>query len=54
MRAKLICTLQPVMHRAMKEKKYSAVVRYAKGLMTLVGLADESKVKETLLKIKNL
>ena len=41
MRAKLICTLQPVMHRAMKEKQYSAVECNAKGPMKLFGLAEE-------------
>ncbi len=39
--AKLICTLETAMHRAMKEKQYSAVERNAKGLMKLVGFAEE-------------
>ena len=41
MRAKLICTLETAIHRAMKEKQYSAVECNAKGLMKLVGLAEE-------------
>ena len=43
MRKKLICTLQTGMHKAMKEKHYSAVVSNAKVLMKLVGLATKIK-----------
>tara|TARA_B100000212_G_C26900232_1_gene333389 strand:+ start:219 stop:389 length:171 start_codon:yes stop_codon:yes gene_type:complete len=38
MRAKLLCTLETAMHRAMIEKQYSAVKSNAKVLMKLVGL----------------
>ena len=38
MTAKLVCTLENAMHRAMQEKQYSAVVSNAKVLMILVGL----------------
>ena len=43
MTAKLICTLETAMHRAMQEKQYSAVASNAKVLMKLVGL--EAKIK---------
>ncbi len=43
MTAKLLCTLETAMHRAMQEKQYSAVTSNAKVLMKLVGL--EAKVK---------
>ena len=43
MTAKLICTLETAMHRAMQEKQYSAVATNAKGLMKLIGL--EAKIK---------
>ena len=43
MTAKLLCTLETAMHRAMKEKQYSAVASNAKVLMKLVGL--EAKIK---------
>ena len=43
MTAKLICTLETSMNRAMQEKQYSAVASNAKVLMKLVGL--EAKVK---------
>ena len=43
MTAKLLCTLETAMHRAMQEKQYSAVASNAKVLMKLVGL--EAKVK---------
>ena len=43
MTAKLICTLETAMYRAMQEKQYSAVVSNAKVLMKLIGL--EAKVK---------
>ena len=38
MTAKLICTLETAMHRAMQEKQYSAVATNAKVLMKLIGL----------------
>lgn len=43
MTAKLVCTLENAMYRAMREKQYSAVATNAKVLMKLVGL--EAKVK---------
>jgi len=43
MTAKLICTLETAMHRAMQEKQYSAVASNAKVLMKLIGL--EAKIK---------
>ncbi len=43
MTAKLLCTLETAMHRAMQEKQYSAVTSNAKVLMKLVGL--EAKIK---------
>ena len=43
MTAKLICTLETAMYRAMQEKQYSAVASNAKVLMKLVGL--EAKIK---------
>ena len=43
MTAKLVCTLENAMHRAMQEKQYSAVASNAKVLIKLVGL--EAKVK---------
>ena len=43
MTAKLVCTLETAMHRAMQEKQYSAVASNAKVLMKLVGL--EAKIK---------
>ena len=43
MTAKLICTLETAMHRAMREKQYSAVASNAKVLMKLIGL--EAKIK---------
>ena len=44
MTAKLICTLETAMHRAMQEKQYSAVVSNAKVFVKLVGF--EAKIKE--------
>ena len=41
--AKLVCTLETSMHRAMQEKQYSAVASNAKVLMKWIGL--EEKVK---------
>ena len=38
MTAKLLCTLETAMHRAMQEKQYSAVASYAKVLIRLFGL----------------
>ena len=43
MTAKLICTLENTMYRAMQEKQYSAVASNAKVLMKLIGL--EAKIK---------
>ena len=43
MTAKLICTLETAMYRAMQEKKYSAFASNAKVLMKLIGL--EAKIK---------
>ena len=45
MTAKLVCTLETAMYRAMCEKQYSAVASNAKVLMKLVGL--EAKVKSS-------
>ena len=42
MTAKLICTLETTMHRAMQEKQYYAVASNAKVLMKLIGL--EAKI----------
>ena len=44
MTAKLVCTLENAMHRAMQEKQYSAVASNAKVLMRLLGL-DELRRK---------
>ena len=41
--AKLLCTLETAMHRAMKEKQYSAIAGNAKVLMKLIGL--KAKIK---------
>ena len=38
MKAKLVCTLETAMYRAMQEKQYSAVASNAKVLMKLIGL----------------
>ena len=38
MTAKLVCTLETAMFRAMQEKQYSAVASNAKVLMKLIGL----------------
>ena len=43
MTAKLICTLETAMYRAMQEKQYSVVASNAKSFMKSVGL--ESKIK---------
>ena len=42
MRAKLLCTLETAMYRAMQEKQYSAVASDAKVLINLIGL--EAKI----------
>ena len=44
MTAKLLCTLENAMHRAMQEKQYSEVATNAKVLMRLLGL-DELRRK---------
>ena len=43
MTGKLVCTLENAMHRAIREKQYSAVASNAKVLIKLVGL--EAKIK---------
>ena len=43
MTAKLVCTLETAIYRAMQEKQYSAVARNAKVLINLIGL--EAKIK---------
>jgi len=43
MTAKLLCTIETAMHRAMQEKQYSAVASNAKVLIKLVRL--EGKVR---------
>ena len=43
MTAKLVCTLETAIFRAMQEKQYSAVASNAKVLMKLIGL--EAKIK---------
>ena len=43
MTAKLVCTLETAMYRAMQEKQYSAVASNAKVLMKLIGL--EAKIR---------
>ncbi len=43
MTAKLICSLETAMHRAMLEKQYSAVASNAKVLMKLIGLGAKIK-----------
>jgi len=43
MTAKLLCTLETFMYRAMQEKQYSAVASKSKVLMKLIGL--EGKIK---------
>ena len=43
MTAKLLCTLETAIHRAMQEKQYSAVASNAKVLMKLIGL--DAKIK---------
>ena len=46
MKAKLLCSLETSMHRAMKEKQYSAITSNAKALINLFGL--EAKVKSQI------
>ncbi len=43
MTAKLVCTLETAMYRAMQEKQYSAFASNAEVLMKLIGL--EAKIK---------
>ena len=43
MTAKLVCTLENAMYRAMQEKQYSAVASNAKVLMKLIGLEVNTK-----------
>ena len=43
MTAKLLCTLETAMYRAMQEKQYSAVASNAKVLMKLIGLEGKTK-----------
>ena len=43
MTAKLLCTLDTAIYRAIQEKQYSAVASNAKVLMKLIGL--EAKIK---------
>ena len=43
MTAKLVCTLETAMFRAMQDKQYSAVASNAKVLMKLIGL--DTKIK---------
>ena len=43
MTAKLVCTLETAMYRAMCEKQYSAVASNAKVLMKLIGLEVKTK-----------
>ena len=43
MTAKLICTFETAMYRAIQEKQYSAVASNAKVLMKLVGLGAKVK-----------
>ncbi len=44
MTAKLVCTLETAMYKAMREKQYSAVASNAKVLMKLIGL-EAKKVR---------
>ena len=43
MTAKLVCTLENAIYRAMQDKQYSAIGSNAKVLMKLIGL--EAKIK---------
>ncbi len=45
MTAKLVCTLENAMHRAMREKQYSAVASNAKVLMKLIGLEAKTQIR---------
>ena len=38
MKAKLLCTLETAMNRAMQEKQYSVITSNAKVIMKLIGL----------------
>ncbi len=45
MTAKLVCTLENAMHRAMREKQYSAVASNAKVLMKLIGFEAKTQIR---------
>ncbi len=45
MTEKLVCTLENAMHRAMREKQYSAVASNAKVLMKLIGLEAKTQIR---------
>jgi|TARA_R110002012_G_C11228284_1_gene563607 hypothetical protein len=45
MTAKLVCTLETAMHKAMQEKQYSAVASNAKVLMKLIGLEAKTQIR---------
>ena len=51
MTAKLVCTLETAMFRAMQERQYSAVTSNAKVLMKLVGLEAKIKSQSSLFKM---
>ena len=51
MTAKLLCTLETAMYRAMQERQYSAVASNAKVLMKLVGLEAKIKSQSSLFEI---
>ena len=51
MTAKLICTLETAMYRAMQEKQYSAVASNAKVLMKLIGLEAKKNICKDSIKI---
>ena len=44
MTAKLVCTLETAMFRAMQEKQYSAVASNAKVLIKFIGLQAKIKI----------
>ena len=48
--AKLLCTLENAMHRAMQEKQYSAVASNAK-FMKLIGWEAKNKVRAVSLRL---
>ncbi len=45
MTAKLVCTLETAMHKALQEKQYSAVASNAKVLMKLIGLEAKTQIR---------